>query len=93
MSVYASDPFVWEKEQGRQSWARGRLVSGARSLRICLWFSPLSHLSVSKGEYVNTPQRAQPAARLGVGWGLGGCSPCFHEEARSGEVVEMCTRS
>lgn len=47
MSVYSSDPFVWEKEQaGRHSWARDRLVSGARSLRICLWFGPLPPVSV-----------------------------------------------
>lgn len=56
MSVYSSDPFVWEKRAGRQALARDCLVFGARSpgesavvpssMAVCL--------SVSMGEYVNT---------------------------------------
>lgn len=45
MSVYSSDPFVWEKEQAGIAGTETAWFSGARSLRICLWFGPLLPVS------------------------------------------------
>lgn len=63
MSVYSSDPFVWEKEQT----GRAR-PEAAWSLEPDLYESVCGsvhrRLSISKGEYVNT-QQAQPSASLG----------------------------
>lgn len=65
MSVYSSDPFVWEKEQAgiagpETSWFLEpdlyESVCGSVHCRLCL--------SVSKEEYVNT-QQAQLSAGLG----------------------------
>lgn len=75
MSVYSSDPFVWEKEQAGRAGPEAawflepdlyESVCGSVHCRVCL--------SVSKGEYVNT-QQAQPSA-------LWGAPPCLHAEAR-----------
>lgn len=76
MSVYSSDPFVWEKEQAGRAGPEAawflepdlqESVCGSIHCRVCL--------SVSKGEYVNT-QQAQPPAPLG-------CPSCLSEEARA----------
>lgn len=74
MSVYSSDPFVWEKEQaGRAGPETAWFLEPDLYESVCGSVHCHPRLSVSKGEYVNTQQRAC----LPV-WGV---SPCLHEEA------------
>lgn len=71
MSIYSSDPFVWEKEQaGRAGPETAWLLEPGLSQSVC--GSICCRLSVSIVESVNTP-RAQPPAALGV-------SACQNEE-------------
>lgn len=71
MSVYSSDPFVWEKEQaGRAGPEAAWLLEPDLCESVC--GSVHCRLSVSKGEYVNT-QWAQPSAGLG-------CLPLLNEK-------------
>lgn len=63
MSVYSSDPFVWEKEQaGRARPEAAWFLEPGLYESVC--GSVHRRLSVSKGEYVNTQQ-----ARLSAGLG------------------------
>lgn len=71
MSIYSSDPFVWEKEQaGRAGPETAWLLEPGLSQAVC--GSICCRLSVSTVEFVNTPW-AQPPAALGV-------SACQSEE-------------
>lgn len=40
MSVYSSDPFVWEKEQASRAGPETAWFLEPDLLRICLWFYP-----------------------------------------------------
>lgn len=63
MSVYSSDPFVWEKEQaGRPRPETAWLLEPDLQENLSVVPSTLAVcLSVSMGEYVNTQQAQQPA--------------------------------
>lgn len=63
MSVYSSDPFVWEKEQaGRAGPKTAWFLEPELYESVCGSVHSRPRLSVSKGEYVNTQQHRPPAS-------------------------------